>query len=116
MKERLQSLMNLKKMTPSQFADSIGIQRSTLHHIISGRNNPSVDVINKIHSTYPDVDLNWLISGDAKPSSPVIQKELFSNEDEDSVQYNKEVVNINNKSVSQIIVVYNDGSTETFFH
>jgi len=50
-------------MTPSQFADRIKVQRPTLHHILSGRNNPSLDVVLKIHEAFPQVNLDWLMTG-----------------------------------------------------
>lgn len=80
MKDRIAELLQLKGMSIAQFADSIGIQRSTIHHIITGRNKPSLDVIIKIHNTYPDIDLEWLISGkDNSPESHIfVQKDLFS--------------------------------------
>ena len=44
-KERLVELMELLKMTPTQFAASIGVQRATLQHILSGRNEPSLKIV-----------------------------------------------------------------------
>ena len=63
MKERLEELMQLLNLTPTQFANEIGIQRTTLQHILSGRNEPSLKVIMAIHSKYPDVELDWLLNG-----------------------------------------------------
>ena len=63
MKERLEELMNLLKMTPTQFANAIGVQRATLQHILSGRNEPSLKIIMAIHNSFPDVELEWLLNG-----------------------------------------------------
>jgi transcriptional regulator with XRE-family HTH domain len=45
------------------FADKIGVQRSSLSHLLSGRNKPSLDFILKILDVFPDVDLYWMING-----------------------------------------------------
>jgi transcriptional regulator with XRE-family HTH domain len=63
MKERLEELMELLHLTPTQFANEIGVQRATLQHILSGRNEPSLKIIMAIHNKYPDVELDWLLSG-----------------------------------------------------
>ena len=63
MKERLVKLMELLNMSPTQFAVAIGVQRATLQHIISGRNEPSLKIIMAIHNAFPDVELEWLLSG-----------------------------------------------------
>lgn len=61
--ERILLLMKAQGMTPTQFADEIGIQRSSISHILSGRNNPSLDVILKILGRFKEIDSNWLILG-----------------------------------------------------
>lgn len=63
MRERLEELMELLKLTPTQFANAIGVQRTTLQHILSGRNEPSLKIIMAIHNSFPDVELEWLLNG-----------------------------------------------------
>ncbi|MBO6079067.1 MAG: helix-turn-helix transcriptional regulator [Bacteroidaceae bacterium] len=63
MKERLEQLMELLNLTPTQFANAIGVQRATLQHILSGRNEPSLKIIMAIHNSFPDVELEWLLNG-----------------------------------------------------
>ncbi|KAA6342833.1 hypothetical protein EZS27_009446 [termite gut metagenome] len=55
--------MEKEKMLPGVFAESIGIQQSTLSHILNGRNNPSLDVVMKIHQKFNYVNLEWLLYG-----------------------------------------------------
>ena len=59
--ERILLLMKARGMNPTQFADEIGVQRSSISHILSGRNNPSLDIITKILNRFSDVDSNWLV-------------------------------------------------------
>lgn len=67
--ERIVQLMNHLSVTPGVFADKIGVQRSGITHIINGRNKPSLDMINKIIDSYPDVSLEWLLKGKGQISS-----------------------------------------------
>ncbi|KAA6312647.1 hypothetical protein EZS27_036454 [termite gut metagenome] len=63
LKDRIKLIMRKENILPSAFAESIGVQQSTLSHILNGRNNPSLDVIMKIHRTYNYIDLEWLLYG-----------------------------------------------------
>lgn len=61
--ERVQLIIKAKNLTASQFADEIGIQRSGMSHVLTGRNNPSLEFVQKILRRYPEIDTNWLIFG-----------------------------------------------------
>jgi transcriptional regulator with XRE-family HTH domain len=63
MVDRILSFLKIKKLNPSQFADAIGIQRSGMSHLISGRNKPSLDFIQKTLQRFPDLNSEWLLSG-----------------------------------------------------
>ncbi len=63
MTDRFRILLKDLKLSPAEFADRIGVQRSSISHIISGRNKPSVDFLEKILSVFPDIDIYWLITG-----------------------------------------------------
>jgi DNA-binding XRE family transcriptional regulator len=63
MKERIIRIMKEKNMNASQFSDTIGIQRATISHIIAGRNNPSLDMVTKILTKFPEINPDWIISG-----------------------------------------------------
>lgn len=63
MKERILKIMEKEGLTSSRFAESIGIQRSAMSHIIAERNNPSLDVVIKILERYPYINSDWLLSG-----------------------------------------------------
>lgn len=60
---RLEQIMENRSLTASGFADKVGIQRSSLSHLMSGRNNPSLDLVMKIVAEFPEVDLYWLLLG-----------------------------------------------------
>ncbi len=61
--KRLEMILDYYSLNASSFADKIGVQRSSLSHLLSGRNKPSLDFILKILEAYPDVDLYWILNG-----------------------------------------------------
>lgn len=63
LRERIEMLLHFKNMSPSQFAEEVGVQRSGISHILSGRNRPSLDLVTKICKTFPEVSYDWLIDG-----------------------------------------------------
>lgn len=65
-KERIQLIIKMNNLTSSAFADSLGVQRSNISHILSGRNKPSLDLLEKIILTFPRVNAHWLITGEVK--------------------------------------------------
>ena len=62
-KERIEKIMLKEEMNSAVFATEIGIQGSTLSHILNGRNNPSLDVLKKILNRFRTVSSDWLILG-----------------------------------------------------
>lgn len=86
MKDRIIQFITKKELSYTKFADEIGVQRSSISHILSGRNKPSFDFIEKILKAYPDINTEWLILGKGnmikkeqiiKDSEP--EPELFNN-------------------------------------
>lgn len=63
MKDRIVQLIENMKISPAEFADQIGIQRSSLSHVMNGRNNPGYSFIQKILEAYPKLNSRWLITG-----------------------------------------------------
>lgn len=97
MNNRVLEIIENKKLTPSRFADKIGVPRSTISHIISGRNKPSLELISKIAEKYPDINLDWLIKG--KGSMISSQTTLFDNtqekQSEEDSHKSKQISNLN---------------------
>ncbi len=61
--KRLEKLLDYYQISASAFADRVGVQRSSLSHLLSGRNKPSLDLILKITEEFKEVDLYWIING-----------------------------------------------------
>ena len=79
MKDRINQIMQKDGLTNAEFAEKIGISTSSLSHIFSGRNKPSLEVVMRIQKAYPSINLNWLLYGEgnmeqiASPSTAGIQ-------------------------------------------
>jgi transcriptional regulator with XRE-family HTH domain len=72
MEDRFKLLLEQLRLSPSEFADKIGIQRSSVSHIFSGRNKPSIDFLEKILNVFPEIDVTWLITGRISSQKDVI--------------------------------------------
>ncbi len=61
--DRIKQVMEFSGLSPAQFATELGINRSNLTHLFSGRNQPSLDFIRKILIRFPQVKTEWLMMG-----------------------------------------------------
>lgn len=63
MVNRIRQLLEARQLTPTQFADVIGVARPIVSHILSGRNKPSLEVVQRILAAMPDLAMSWLLNG-----------------------------------------------------
>jgi transcriptional regulator with XRE-family HTH domain len=77
MNERLSAFLRAEQLSPAQFADLMGIQRSGVSHILSGRNKPGFDFFHTFLQKFPAVHLEWLISGRGKMYKEMETRPLF---------------------------------------
>ncbi|MDQ0475542.1 helix-turn-helix domain-containing protein [Chryseobacterium sp. MDT2-18] len=63
LKERISKVIAYSEFSLSEFADEIEVQRSSISHITSGRNKPSLDFLMKIKNRFPELEWEWLIEG-----------------------------------------------------
>jgi transcriptional regulator with XRE-family HTH domain len=66
--DKIKQILIDKSISPSHFADEIGVQRSSISHILAGRNKPSLDIIQKIIRRYPDLGMDWIWEDDEMPN------------------------------------------------
>ena len=64
--ERISKVIEYSNFTSSEFADEIDVQRSSISHITSGRNKPSLEFIIKIKSRFPEILWDWLVTGEGE--------------------------------------------------
>ena len=67
MNNRLQQFLELENITPARLADTLGVQRSGLSHILSGRNKPGYEFLTKLLHKFPHINSEWLLLGKGKP-------------------------------------------------
>ena len=87
--KRLEILLEYYALNASSFADKIGVQRSSLSHLLSGRNKPSLDFILKILEVFPDVDLYWILNG--KGSFPKILEPIATSTADSGIQVTQQI-------------------------
>lgn len=140
--KRLEIILDYYGVNASTFADKIGVQRSSLSHLLSGRNKPSLDFILKILEVYPEVDLYWLLNGkgtfpknNSIPAEPeaissftdsktAVKEDLFSNsfqedrreEKRDTNSYKKAEIasHFFEETIDKIVFFYKDGTFKVF--
>ena len=107
MNERIQEVLNNSGLSASEFSKRLDIQRSRLSHILSGRNNASLEIIKKINDNFPEYTLDWLINGVEKPllypKTQIIDKKIEKNQTKSTI-----------KKINKVILFYDDETFETF--
>lgn len=83
--DRIQLILKTKNLSPSQFADEINVQRSSVSHILSGRNKPSLDFILKILTSYPEINSDWLLFGKGQMIKQTEREEKIIIEDKQEI-------------------------------
>ena len=108
--DRFKYLMKLNNLTASAFADEIGVQRSSMSHILSGRNKPSLELIQKVLTRFPKVSADWLIAGVTSTE----KIELPQNAVSSTVLTSSPTPPLNKGNIKKIVVFYDDNTFEEF--
>ncbi len=98
MKDRIAHIMRAQNLKASDFAELLGVQPSGVSHILSGRNQPSLDFIKKIKENFPEYNLDWIIFGkgpmttsapfnDPTPISPVSSPSTMPSANNEVLQF-----------------------------
>nr|WP_321247582.1 helix-turn-helix transcriptional regulator [uncultured Psychroserpens sp.] len=122
--KRLQKVIDFYGESASSFAEKIGVQRSSISHILSGRNKPSLDFVLKVLSSFPEVELYWLMNGkghfpvqknqNEKTEIPKAKKKLSANPESNSQILSTSISE--DKSIERIVIFYKDGTFKNFEH
>ncbi len=142
--EQIQYLLDKYQLSATEFADKLGVQRSTISHLLSGRNKPSLDLLLKIINNFPGISEAWLLTGNGNPfriahssfndeiktsdeSNTTVNRieskdeSTFVNTENESLQKETHVSQketndtfVNNYDIEQILVFYKDGTFKYF--
>jgi transcriptional regulator with XRE-family HTH domain len=141
MKERILEFLRAENKSSAGFAEEIGVQPSSISHILSGRNNPSLDFVIKMLKRYQAVSTDWLLFGKGQMFTDASQLDLFANEknndskrigqqleielDNIHKQQNQELapdsgnikdsIQRNNKETERIVFFYQDNTFREFY-
>ena len=117
---RIQKIMNYYSLTASALADQLGVLRSSISHLLSERNKPSLDFVLKIINKYPEIDLYWLLYGKGTFPKEEVQnpKESIPNEiifppSLEEKSYVKQEV-LEEKEIQKIVFFYKDKTFDIF--
>ena len=129
--KRLKKVLEYYQLSASAFAEKINVQRSSISHLLSGRNKPSLDFVLKVLQTFDEVELYWLLNG--KGTFPKKEKKLefssslFPDEQKISSNIEKEndkptglpniesvITTNNNSTIEKIVVFYKDGTFKQY--
>ena len=108
--ERLKKIMEDNALSSSQMADRIGVQRSAISHILSGRNKPSLDFILKVLESFSDVSSEWLLRGQNVQVSNLENQPKIDGEK--SVENQGQ--NTSQKTVEKVLILYTDKTVEEY--
>ncbi len=105
MDKRLQQFLDAENMTQSQLADTLGVARAGISHILSGRNKPGFEFLEAMALHYPQISMDWLLTGKGR-----MYKDLSAIPAENPVF----APTLPPRRVSKILVFYDDNTFEEF--
>lgn len=114
--DRIASIIKSQGLTNAAFADSIGVQRSNISHILSGRSKPGLEFLQKVLQKYPRVNASWLVTGSVRSEHTETtphESDMKSNKGHsNSEAMEKNVKKNTDKQVDYFLCVYKDGTFE----
>lgn len=122
--KRLQKILDFYGVTATSFSEKIAFNRSTISHLLSGRNKPSLEFVMKVLQTYPEVDLYWLLNGTGsfptaskktslkgeQKNNPDKMQPIATNNSKDISLENS----TNTKDIEQIVIFFKDGTFKQY--
>lgn len=122
--KRLKIIIDHYSISAAIMAEKMDVQRSSISHILSGRNKPSLDFVMKVLTAFPEVELYWLLNGTGtfpkdsnttfKKATPApIQESEVKTIPQPSVENNSIVVK-NESEIERIVVFYKDGTFKNY--
>lgn len=127
--KRLQKILDYFDLSAAAFSDAIDVGRSSISHILSGRNKPSLDFVLKVVQTYPEVELYWLLNGKGsfpalpektnnpekqKQAPPIPPQKVSNTSPANSLFPENRERSSADKKIRRIVIFYQDGTFEAF--
>jgi len=119
--DRLTIIMRFYQLSASAFADKIQVPRSSISHLLSGRNKPSLDFVLKVIKEFDDVELYWLLNGKgtfpiSEPSTPALDQVVQKTESssESGSKLSEVETNTQSKKIERIVIFFDDGTFKEY--
>ncbi|WP_420573358.1 helix-turn-helix domain-containing protein [Kordia sp.] len=130
--KRLKKVIEYYDLSASAFADKLGVQRSSISHILSGRNKPSLEFVMKVLNNFPEVELYWLLNGKGSfpknnspqkvvTSPPVSTPKITESPRQQSLTLEEKVTSTipsntssQGKTIDKIVIFYTDGTFDSY--
>ena len=111
---RLELILKHYGLSASVFAEKISVQRSSISHILSGRNKPSLDFIDKVLQVFPEIDLVWLLSGKGNLHNTTPLDQPGAAKSSVETQPSTSSVINDSEGIDRIVIFYQDGSFKNY--
>ena len=112
--DRLQKVIDFYDETASGFAEKVGVQRSSISHILSGRNKPSLDFVMKVLHSYPEVELYWLLNGKGNFPTTEVKISDIPNPQPNLKTESTENFQESDSEIEKIVIFYKDGTFKSY--
>ncbi len=118
--KRLQKILDYYGVSATAFSEEINFNRSTISHLLSGRNKPSLEFVMKVLQKYPEVELYWLLNGkgkfpsEKKPTSSPIPKLQMNTAEKTEASFLEKTSQNTDKTIDRIVIFYKDGSFKSY--
>lgn len=118
--KRLQKILDYYSVTATAFSEEINFNRSTISHLLSGRNKPSLEFVMKVLQKYPEVELYWLLNGKGdfpkKQNTPPPLTSNFQKNTPNKIEtsFSEKLPQSADKNIDRIVIFYKDGSFKSY--
>lgn len=110
MKERLRRFLDDQGMNARQFAERLGVQASSVSHVLTGRNKPGVDFLEKLLRAFPEADVHWLITGEVKSAAGNVPETIPTKEKKTEVDEDDGKVSHSDEKRDEVLLLRPDGT------
>ena len=118
---RVNKIMDYYQLSSSAFADRIKVPRSSISHLLSGRNKPSLDFVMKVVKEFETVELYWLLNGKGDFPNDTTTPSISDPSINKNPQQQKQVISDksidltdDDKKIERIVIFYSDGSFKEY--
>jgi hypothetical protein len=118
--DKIKQILVDKNISPSLFADEIRIQRSSMSHILAGRNKPSLDMVQKIVKRFPELGINWILDDVPLPNVPIEpvsesrKKVAAAPQPAQQIVVKEKPAVLPEKKIEKVLIFYSDGTFQEF--